>query len=494
MVPGHPKSRSPLVPSAPTTATAFGRPLLVGMSAAAAVTLIVALAALNTRASYGARTTADEPQYLLTALSLAEDRDLDIADELVDRRFLPFHELPLNPQTVELTATGQRLSPHDPLLPLLLAAPMRIGGWPLARTAMAIMAAITAAATTAVAVRRFDVGVRAATITTIGLFASPPLTAYGSQIYPEMPAALATMIGLAAVTGPASTRNRALAALTIVALPWLSIKYGPVALVLAVALLAPAVGDRTARRPAIATVGVLVAAAGLYLVVHQRVYGGWTVYAAGDHFVDGEFLVVGGDPNYLGRSRRLIGLLVDRGFGIVAWAPAYALAPAAMIAAARRSPRWRSPVAVVAAGWAVATWVALTMHGWWWPGRQLVVVLPVLAIAMAAMLDRRPGLQKPFIWLSTLAVANWLWLVIEASTGRRTLIVDFDETSSVLYRLWAPLLPDHRTPEATDAVLTVLWLLALAGISWLILRRGDRQRDGALSTERTVRSEPVTRP
>jgi hypothetical protein len=35
------------------------------------------------RATYGARVTADEPQYLLSAISLAEDRDLDIADERV---------------------------------------------------------------------------------------------------------------------------------------------------------------------------------------------------------------------------------------------------------------------------------------------------------------------------------------------------------------------------------------------------------------------------
>ena len=38
--------------------------------------------ASGVRAAYGAQTTADEPQYLLTAISLAEDGDLDVADEL----------------------------------------------------------------------------------------------------------------------------------------------------------------------------------------------------------------------------------------------------------------------------------------------------------------------------------------------------------------------------------------------------------------------------
>ena len=70
------------------------------------------------------RTTADEPQYLLTAISLAEDRDLDIADELADGRWRSFHALAL-PEQTERLADGRRLSPHDPLLPLLLR---RAGG------------------------------------------------------------------------------------------------------------------------------------------------------------------------------------------------------------------------------------------------------------------------------------------------------------------------------------------------------------------------------
>src|SRR5215204_7781128 len=47
------------------------------------------------RASYGARTTADEPQYLLTALSLAHDHDLDVSDQRSARAYLAFHEVAL---------------------------------------------------------------------------------------------------------------------------------------------------------------------------------------------------------------------------------------------------------------------------------------------------------------------------------------------------------------------------------------------------------------
>ena len=34
-------------------------------------------------------------------------------------------------------------------------------------------------------------------------------------------------------------------------------------------------------------------------------------------------------------------------------------------------------------GWATATWLALTMQGYWWSGRQTVVVLPLAVLAVA---------------------------------------------------------------------------------------------------------------
>ena len=42
-------------------------------------------------ATYGGRVTADEPQYLLSATSLGEDVDLDIADEIAAERYRTFH-------------------------------------------------------------------------------------------------------------------------------------------------------------------------------------------------------------------------------------------------------------------------------------------------------------------------------------------------------------------------------------------------------------------
>ena len=439
------------------------------MAAVALWTFAVALPAIGARASHGARVTADEPQYLTTAISIGEDFDLDISDELAERRFEPYHEIDLNPQTIDLDGSGRRVSPHDPLLPALLAAPMRLGGWAAAKTALAVMAGAAAAATLWLAVRRFAVPVGTGALVVGAFFASPPLTAYATQVYPEMPAALCLVLGLAAVTGPLDRRGRALLLLAVVALPWLSIKYAPVAAVLVVALAART--WRRDRRGLGLDLAVLAAAGIVYLAFHRSTYGGWTAYASGDHFVDGELLVMGRDPDYAGRSRRLVGLLVDRGFGLVAWTPAYLLAVPALAALARwRLRGWSVLLGAFAASYAVATWVALTMHGWWWPGRQLVVVLPVVVVAVALLAGR----IAPFLWAALAGCAvglfNWLWLVVEASTGRRTLVTDFEPTANPGYRAWRVLLPDHRDFDAASMTLTVVWALGLAAAGvWVVL-------------------------
>jgi hypothetical protein len=292
----------------PGAARVWWAMVVVGMLAFAA-----AAAGIAVSATHGTRTTADEPQYLLTAISLAEDRDLDIGDELADGRWRPFHALPL-PEQTEPLAGGRRLSPHDPLLPLLLAGPVAVGGWVGAKLAMAAMAGLLAALALWTAVRRLGVPIGTAALA-VGVFAcSPPMAVYGSQVYPELPAALAVLAAVAALLSPAATGGRATLVVggAVAALPWLGVKYAPVAAVIALVACWRLVGAGRGRR-ALVLAGSLATAGVAFLVLHRWWYGGWTPYAVGDHFVQGELSVVGAEPDYLGRSRRLVGLLVDRG-------------------------------------------------------------------------------------------------------------------------------------------------------------------------------------
>lgn len=428
--------------------------VLVALGAFAA-----ALVGLDARATYGARVTADEPQYLLTAQSLVDDGSLDISDEIADRAYLPYHEITIDRQTTVLD-DGSEISPHDPLLPVVLALPMWIGGWVAAKATLALIGGATAALATWIAIRRFGVGPPAAGVTIAATFVGLPLASYGTQVYPEMPAALATLVAFAAITSPTTRLRRVVTAcLAIVALPWLAVKYAPVAAALAVGLLATVSG----RRRRVAVAGALAVAGAVYLGLHRLWYGGWTVYSTGDHFEEtGEFSVVGTRVDVIGRSRRIVGLLVDRDFGIAAWSPVWLLLPVAAAVLVRHRGPWRWLwLATVVAGWLNATFVALTMHGWWVPGRQIVVILPLAAVGIAWLVERARWLVVPVAIAGVLGAVNWVWLAIESSTGRRTLVIDFAATAAVPYRWWRSVLPAGLGGGSADGLLLAVWAVAI---------------------------------
>lgn len=432
----------------------------------AAAAFALSLPALPGRASYGARTTGDEPHYLLTAISLAEDLDLDVSDEIEARRYEAFSEVGLNPQSRRLEG-GRMVSPHDPLLPLLLAPGVAVAGWAGAKVTLALFAAATAALTLWVAVRRFRAPLVPATVVVGLLAATPPLSAYATQVYPELPAALAAVAGVAVAMARPSRRRTVGLVLAITALPWLSVKYAPVAA--ALAAVAAWTWWRAGQRRHVAWLAGLLALSGAaFVAAHWAWYGGWTPYAVGDHFVTGEFGVVGFDPNPAGRSTRLVGLLVDREFGLAAWQPAWLLAVPAVAALATRPPprRWAYLLVPTAAGWLNATFVALTMHGWWWPGRQVVVVLPLVAIAIAGWAG---AARRHLLWTAGLGAAgvfSWGWLTGELLARRLTLIVDFYETSNPLYAAWSAALPDYRAPTTETWILHALWMAVVAAGLW----------------------------
>ncbi|MFI6499245.1 hypothetical protein [Nonomuraea typhae] len=437
--------------------TTVKAPPAAGLRSATAVVTLVAIAAaalgIGVRSTFGAHVAVDEPQYLLTALSLAEDLSLDISDELAERRYVPWggEELPVQ---TEILADGSQISPHDPLLPIILALPMRLGGWVAAKATMALLAGALAALTLWTAVRRFAVPPKIATAGVAVAAAGAPLAVYGQQIYPELPAALATVAAVAFLG-----RRPWWFAWAVVALPWLSVKYVPVAAALA------AVGLwRTRSR----SLPVFFAAMGVvYLVVHRWIWGGWTVYATGDHFQgSGEWGVMGFAPDYAGRALRLTGLMVDQGYGLAAWQPAWLLlVPAAAMALRDRRPELLAPVA---AGWLTAVFVAVTMHGFWWPGRQLVVVLPLALILILCWLDRT-WKQVAAAALGLAGVVTYAWLAADGLAGRITWVARFQEVASPAYQAVKGVLPDYRRPGFWP--LHVAWLAVFVLLFLLNLRK-----------------------
>ncbi|MBB2913931.1 hypothetical protein FHS43_005240 [Streptosporangium becharense] len=517
---------------------------------------VAALLGAGVRSRFGGHVAVDEPQYLLTALSLFEDLDLDITDELDQRRWTPWAGTEPLPVQTEVLADGTQISPHDPLLPILLALPMGLGGWIAAKATMAVMAGALAALALWTAVRRFAVPLRLAAAGVTLAAVSAPLAVYGQQVYPELPAALAALAAVALLTGPAFApgdhpRGRGVAAfgVVIIALPWLSVKYAPVAAAIAGLALWRLwrIGrGRADRRPVVALAAWFAAMGVVYLVVHRLVWGGWTVYASGDHFQEsGEFGVMGFDPNYVGRASRLVGLMVDRGYGLAAWQPAWLLLlpavglalwclrprgalrhrrgavppdparvtrpdssrvtrPDSATAASSRpssavSPRpsgtvppgppyalpsrasFAALLLPLAAGWLTATFVALTMNGHWWPGRQLVVVLPLALLLVLVLLASRPGrLRWAGLTLGLAGAVDYAWLLADGYARRITWVSGFEQVGSPLYRLLRPVLPDYRLGWSGFWPLHLTWvlvsvLLVAYGMPYLLKGRSDEE-------------------
>ncbi len=450
--------------------------------AVAVAAFLASLAFLPAHALETSRTAADEPQYLLTAISLAEDHSLDLADELAAARWRDFagHDLP---RQTEPTPEGREISPHDPGLPLLLAAPVAVGGWIGAKVVLAMVNGALAAVLLWTAVRRFRVSPRIAVPTVLALALAPPLAVYGAQVYPELPGALC-VAGIIALTG--AERRRSLAVAGVVALAtaaaWLSIKYVPVAGLAAVCALWGwwRRGDRRAVGVAVGAAAVLGA---LWAAAHVAWYGGLTPYASGDFFAEngGQLSVMGDKPDRVARSVRLLGLLVDRDFGLGAWQPLWLLViPAVAVLAMRRPPRWGSIAAPLAAGWVMATWIAVTMHGWWFPGRHLVHALPCAVLAIAWWLDRI-AVGHVVAWAGVaIGAVSSLWLAAQAAFADVTLVFDPWATTDPVLRLMQPLLPNMRDHGIHVGVRYVGWLVVLLALAAVAVGYERRRRRSVL--------------
>ena len=475
-------------PISPVTAARFSPPptaarLRLAVAVVGAVGALSSALGIGVLSSWDGHSSADETQYLLTALSLAEDGDLDISDESAAERWREFRfdEPPVQTRVLD---DGRQVSPHDPLLPTLVAVPMGLGGWVGAKLTLCLLAGVLAGLTVWGAVRRFEVPLRVAALGVGVAAASAPFAVYGNQIYPELPAALAVTASTLAATGPLRRRGLAAVVVAVTLLPWLSVKYAPVAAALfVVAAMRWWRGEK--RRDVFVAGGVLAAMAAGYLLVHQLLWGGWTVYATGDHFVStGEFSVVGVSPDYLGRSVRLVGLLVDRGFGLVAWQPAWLLLPVALgfLSVRRRhggaGPAGARPAGTGAlllpmvVGYLVATFVALTMHGYWWPGRQLVVVLPLALLLVLRWLGGAGDRGRlAALLLGLVGVLNYAGLLVDGFSRRLTWVFDFEGVRAP-YQLLRPVLPDYRSDGFW--ALHVVWIAVLAGLVMMGRRAASR--------------------
>ena len=374
-------------------------------------------------ADYG----GDEPHYLLAAKSVVEDANLDVNDEYAAHAYEDFYPYTLDRHGRE--TDGRLHEPHGVGFPVLIAPAFALGGGPAVELFLAAIAALAVALAYRLALRVVPDPWALGASLAVGL--SPPFLAYGTAVYPELVAgaALAGSALLALRLDEAVSRRAAFGCLALLgALPWLGTKFVPAGIVIGAYAVRSLLRARR-RTLAIGSVELALFSVALYVGLNEALYGGPTPYAAaaGDETAtDASF-----PGGYLERSYRLVALLIDRDYGLLRWAPIFALVPAGLwlLYRSRRERLTRALpalrgmelgstmcAAALGAQLLVAAFLAPTMFGFWFPPRHLLAAL-VLAVPLAAWGLRHLPRIGTALALVSVAASAWLYLDVRVGDG-----------------------------------------------------------------------------
>jgi hypothetical protein len=420
--------------------------------------LVVYSFSVGLRATRGASITADEPFYLLTTQSLIDDGDLDLTQQYERHSYREFFDHPdgLWRQSIP-NEDGVLLSPHEPALSIFLVPGFAIGG--LAGTQVQMM--LLTAATFALAFVLVASETRALLLSwlaTAAIALSASAFVYSTEIYPEVPAAMLLVLGLLVVRRPRlSVPHAATLALLMTLLAWFGMKYVPLGGLVGLYFLWRA--DWRGR-------GVFVALSALsaiaYTWLHMEIYGSLTAYNINTVFEGAPTTeVLQAHLEFEGRGYRIWGLFIDQRFGIGRWAPVLLLILPALPLLLRRGSLGVLALGLVVAQILIATFVAITMMGWWFPGRTLMTVFPLFALVLTELLIRVPRPAR--IGIAALAVYGIVIVIaLERATrgGDVTLAVDPFDMPPDVFQATARLFPNYQSWSTETVVRTVAWVSA----------------------------------
>jgi hypothetical protein len=409
------------------------------------VLFAVYASALGIEAAGGSEYGGDEPRYLEIAAALVDDGDLL-------RR------------------------PEGAGYPVAIAPAYALGGSDAVELFGAAIAALGFVLAALLARRIVPEPYASAGAALVGL--SPPAIAHATAAYPELVAGtLLVGAALCAVSARDAPRVGSVAggATMLATLPWLGVEYAVPGLPVAVALTHWSMSAGR-RLLGIVSAELIVGSLVVYATLNERLYGGPTPYSAGDPGTTPFGADTVGD--YLERAPRLIGLWLDRDYGLLRWAPvlAFVFFAAWLLWRSRRDrlalvvPERATAEAAAGLAFAVcggqllvAAFAAPTMYGDWFPGRELAAALPVAGALCAWGLRRAPRVGA---LLGAVTVATSAWLLIARDPWG----------PPATDAPWGPLeaaFPDYRVVTAWGVVAATLAVAALIALTVPHQRRPD---------------------
>ena len=257
-----------------------------------------------------------------------------------------------------------------------------------------------------------------------------------------------------------------LLAAALTAMCWLGVKYAPLALLVSGYFLLKA--DRDGR---IALMIAGAASAGFFVWFHLNLFGDLTPYGvnvvyAGWSTAD----ILGGHIEFGERYYRLWGLFIDRRFGIGRWAPLLLATIPGMALLVVKGPTHRLTLALILIQIVVATFVAITMMGWWFPGRTLLTVLPLFVLPISLFVARTPLWGRITVGLlGVLTLATTYGLALAGRGGEIAIAVDPFNMRFPPFQGLAGIFPLYTMWTTETWWLTIFWLAIAALVTGAII-------------------------
>jgi hypothetical protein len=352
----------------------------------------------------------DEPHYLIIAQSVWRDHDLKIENNHKRGDYHEYFDNPLSPHYLVRGVDREIYSIHPVGMPILIAPVYALGGYELVVAFMVALASGAAALLWLIA-RRLTDHAGTATVTWAACCLNGVWIFNSFTVYPEVPAAFATMAAFALAQRPLGSARKSWrpwlgVGLAVASLPWLSTKYAPMSAMLVVVALgrlwlptwpSESLLPHADRQPlpqpqplpARRSWGSVLLASACVLVPYAISLAGWFAFfyaiwgtpwpsaPYGKQHETGLGFLLSGAP----------GLLFDQEYGLLAYVPALIVSFTGLFAMWRVGGAARRLAVEVAAPFVALLITVGAFHIWWGgsavPGRPIISGLLLLGVPFA---------------------------------------------------------------------------------------------------------------
>ena len=417
----------------------------------------------------------DEPHYLIIAQSLWRDGDLRIENNHQRGDYLEYFGGTLRPDYLKRGTDGQIYSIHLPGVPAIIAPVVALGGYRL----VALFLALASAAGSAVAWRTAYLltgRAEAAWFGWAGAALAAPVLLLSFTVYPDGPGAVVVVLAFALVAGLHGRASRpalwwAGAGMLPALLPWFHPRFSVLAAALGLVFAGRALRDARPGR-ALAAFAVVPAASAIgWFGYYYAIYGRFNPSVAYGHYTQ---MSLGRVPT------GILGLLFDQQYGLIVYAPVFAVGAAGVLALARSHRRLALEWAAIVVPYGVVT----AMYHMWWggfssPARFIGATLLLSALPFAAAWAATTHAATRAVQAITLAASVGITVMLLAV--ERGEFVFNVRAAAAPWLVWASQMADltravpslFRHGPLIAAAAAALWTAALPG-AWVVARVVER--------------------